>query len=242
MIGIDRYIPGFLLPYKNEWVVASWFSIALFRSDTQVLRSEQLFHRIDFPSCTKAHGKVIRRYYNVKEVLAKAKAHGYSAIEASPYYARMELDQTDRDLLAAKRRLKDIEDRIAQANIRIGQCTSRLEAGQTAENVVQQVHRLFVEMAYTRNLPPFEGPGVYVMTNHEEVLYVGQASNIASRVKERVKVCPAIVCIGVDDQDDRSRLERMLIQLLGPSGNTQYNTRRIPRASRFSGAMDEESS
>ena len=72
--------------------------------------------------------------------------------------------------------------------------------------------------------------GVYLLFDHDELVYVGQSKNILSRVGSHAarndKDFTQFVVLQPDDPEDRFALESFLIKLLQPKYNSERTRRR----------------
>lgn len=204
---VDRRIPAWLAPYKNEWRSLYTFQY-LFSVEGRPLSSwlAEIQPRLRCVTKPTTNGKGTARYYLVKQIWACSLAHGLKLLPAA------QLQPRDEAMQALMAELSDLRSKLF------------VQSQRPAE--VRIVDRTPDHMPMFKALltatEPRPLPGVYFLIEGEEITYVGQSQNVLARMHGHTgKTFNTVKMIHVPDSAVRLAMEARLISAFATRDNVK---------------------
>lgn len=227
---IGRYIPEWIAHRKNEWVTRTELNyIFKFDFNGQVVTASFVLSRIDAlkkkQSCNK--GPCGYRYlYLVKEVVARAKAHGYIPLDATAPNIDEEQSKNDesrhvlfKDSFNAQRQINALHKALDLSNIEIAELKKKLHDYVAFNDKAQAVYSIATQLLSATGIK--DSPGVYFLVQQNEIVYVGMSkSSVLNRLQGRANLVSHAYMIETH-ADGAADLERLMIATFNPKGNTK---------------------
>lgn len=201
---MDRRIPEWLAPYKNEWRSMSTMQ-ALFNTYDRPMSKwlEEIRPRLRCIAKPAKNRSGIARYYLVKQIWACALAHGVKLIP-SPALTPKEVE------------IAMLKEQLADRNSRLIELANR-------KPEVRVVRPADYEQMLTTMLTATEPrplPGVYFLISEGVVTYVGQSQNVLARMSGHTgKTFDTVKMIHIPDPSERMAEEGRWILAFAPRNN-----------------------
>lgn len=202
-------IPGWLQPYKNQWLsqgsLGNLMDIEGRPFSPWFVEVRPRVKSVRVPHVNKPHEIVTR--YLVKHVWAMARAHGLEVVPSrKAEHARLSesVDALRAEIYALRRQPPKVQEVTREVLVKVP---------------VSNTHLVRLLLTAKEPLPI---PGVYFLLDRDgSVAYVGQSKNVLARMAGHTEKNYSMVrMIHVQDEGQRSYIEREFIELLQPPLNS----------------------
>lgn len=216
MKALKSYIPEELMQFKNEWLTMRSFErICYFEKDGEGRSSPYVLRKLNMRPVKRPHQNVSGyvQFWNFKEALARAAAHGYEckALSEVPVVD----DRPPQVRVVESPDVYDLRQRCKTLELRLDEAESELV---DLRQMVEESKRM-VRMALEAK-PIANEPGVYFLCDDKEVVYVGMSAvSVTERVEGRAQLMRLTKMIPARTKTECADLERKWIKFLKPRAN-----------------------
>lgn len=209
-----QYIPEFLYDIRKDWMSLGVMDkkMRLEAADGSIARLNYIAQRMKLTGKrVTSENSRFATYYQVKSVVARARAHGFvpveppKTIEEPPPKVAEETTiptmgnkfywERERQLLSLKKQVHALSEQVDSLNAIISEA-------------------LLAE-------PITDAPGVYFLCNRGKVVYVGKSeTSVTSRIQGRANLVEYARMIPCDNPKEIAEMEKRWVKRLLPPGNT----------------------